>query len=274
MAGPRRRADGGSLRAVRLLVDLLLLVVVAIGLGGVVLGRVLPALGSPVLVVAGPSMSPAVPVGAAVVLEPVDPAELAVGDVVSLKSGPARAIFTHRIVRLVPRDDGLWLETKGDANDQPDPSITPASAVIGRVTVALPGAGFALTVLSTPAGVVFILATGVLLITLGWALDDAAHDRRRRAALAAGGVSAPEAPPRTFLAGAVLVPSRIGLVGVVPAAIGSSGAGSAAAQVAASPSGGTRHAAARPSATARRPPAKPNGRSGTGARTGRRGKPA
>ena len=251
MAGSRRRADGGSLRAARLFVDLLLLVVVAIGLGGAVLGRVLPALGSPVLVVAGPSMSPAIPVGAAVVLEPVDPSTLAIDDVVSLKSGPARATFTHRIVRLIPRDDGLWLETKGDANEQPDPSITPATAVIGRVTVALPGAGFALTVLSTPAGVVFVLATGLLLITLGWALDDAVADRRRQARVS-------------------LQPSRIALVGMVPAPLGPSMTSTVPESERPTPT--KRRATGSRSATSRRAPAKPQSRAGTAPRTDRRAK--
>jgi signal peptidase I len=175
---PRR-----PLATTRLVVDLVLLGVLLVGCTGVVLGRVLPALGYPVLVVAGPSMVPAIGVGAAAVLESVPADALRVGDVVSLRSGPERAIFTHRIGRIVERDGEVWLETKGDANADPDPSITPASAVIGRVAVTLPAAGYLLTVVSAPTGVMFILSTGVLFLVLGWWLDGIAYEQRRRGTL-------------------------------------------------------------------------------------------
>lgn len=174
------------------LVDVVLLAVIAVGVGGTILGRVLPALDHPVYVVAGPSMTPAIPVGAAVILDRVDAASLAVGDVVSLQSGPQRSVFTHRITRLVPRDDGLWIETKGDANEHVDPSITPASAVVGRVAVALPYAGYGIVLLSSVPGVVMVLSTGLLLIVLGWWIDAIATDRRRARALA-GAALAPAA---------------------------------------------------------------------------------
>ncbi len=83
-------------------------------------------------------MEPTIPLGAAVIVEPVAPADLAVGDIVSLRSGPQRAVFTHRIIRIADRDGEVWIETQGDANDAPDPSITPATAVIGRVAVIIP----------------------------------------------------------------------------------------------------------------------------------------
>lgn len=194
MSVERREGDRGLLRVVRYGVDVLLLSVVVVGLGGVALGRILPALGHPVYVVAGPSMQPSVPVGAAVVLASVPSESLRVGDVVSLRSGPSRAVFTHRIVRIVPREDGPWIETRGDANAQPDPALSPTSDVIGRVGMVLPLAGYALTVLSAPAGVVFVLSTGALLITLAWWLDGVHPERRRRAAAAAGAVPAGAEP--------------------------------------------------------------------------------
>ena len=160
------------------LVDVALLVVVAVGLTSVVLGRVLPALGHPVFVVAGPSMAPAIPVGAAVVLTPVAPGSLAVGDVVSLRSGPEQAVFTHRIIRVADHDGGRWIETKGDANPGPDPSVTSVTAVIGRVDVAIPYAGYALALLSTLSGLLLVLSAGATLLVLGWWLDTAAAARR------------------------------------------------------------------------------------------------
>lgn len=155
----------------RRLLDGLLLALVVVSLGVVVLGRVVPFLGYPTLVVAGPSMGASIPMGAAVVLDKVPPTSLAVGDVVSLQSGPGRAIFTHRIIRLAERDAGLWLETQGDANATPDPSLTDATAVIGRVAVSIPFAGFLLALYSTPSGILFVVSIGLLLLLLGIFLE-------------------------------------------------------------------------------------------------------
>jgi signal peptidase I len=123
-------------------------------------GRVAPALGHPILVVAGGSMQPVFGIGSAIVLERVDPEALAVGDVVSLQTGPDRAVYTHRIVRVVSRDGVPWLETKGDANAVADPSLNPSSAVIGRVQVYLPIVGYLLAFLATPSGFLCVVALG------------------------------------------------------------------------------------------------------------------
>lgn len=168
------------LRLARRVADLALLVLIALGLATVILGRVLPAVGHPVLIVAGPSMEPAIPLGSAVVLADVAPNELRVDDVVSLRTGPSQAIFTHRITRVVERDGAPWIETRGDANAAVDPSLTSADAVIGRIAVSLPVAGYLLTLLSSPIGVVFALSLGGLLLVAGWLLDDLADARRRR----------------------------------------------------------------------------------------------
>jgi len=136
----------------------------AIALLTVLVGRILPIAGRPVLVVAGGSMEPSLSLGSAVILDPADPARLAVGDVVSLRSGPDRAVFTHRIVRVVDRDGVPWLQTSGDANAAVDPSLSPPSALIGRVAHAVPLLGFPIAVMSHPSGVLFVIALAAILI--------------------------------------------------------------------------------------------------------------
>jgi signal peptidase I len=160
-----------TVTVLRRLLDGLLLVLVAVSLGVLVLGRVLPLTGHPTLVVAGPSMEPAIPIGAAVVLDQVAPTDLALSDVVSLRSGPDRAVFTHRIIRLADGDGAIWLETQGDANETPDPSLTPATAVIGRVAVGIPFAGYLLTLYSAPSGILFVISVGLVLLLLGVLLE-------------------------------------------------------------------------------------------------------
>ncbi len=163
---------GGRIRGwARRAVDVALVVVVLVALFGVVLGRLVPLTGRTTFVVAGGSMEPTIPLGAAVIVEPVRPADLAVGDIVSLRSGPRQSVFTHRIVRLAELDGQVAIETKGDANQTADPSLTPASSVIGRVAVTIPFAGFLVALLSIPSGVLFVIAIGIVLLLLSWLLD-------------------------------------------------------------------------------------------------------
>jgi signal peptidase I len=155
------------LRSGRRLLDALLVGLVLVALSGVVLGKVVPLVGHPTLVVGGSSMTPAVPLGAAVVLDRITPDQLRAGDIVSLEAGSAQSIFTHRVVRVVERSDGIWIGTKGDANLEEDPTLTPAAEVIGRVGVTLPYAGYLLTALSVPMGVLFLVgAAGALVVCI------------------------------------------------------------------------------------------------------------
>jgi len=145
-------------------IDAALVLLVVICLFTIALGRVLPLTGRTTLVVAGGSMEPAISLGSAIVVEPVDPATLAVGDVVSLRSGPNRAIFSHRVIRVVVRDGTTWVETKGDANDSADPSLTPASQIIGRASMTIPSAGYLIALLSSLHGIVFVISLGLVLL--------------------------------------------------------------------------------------------------------------
>jgi signal peptidase len=167
-----RRELGGSRRLSPIaIVNVLLasLVILCVGVAG--LARAVPLTGRLTFVVSGPSMVPALAVGSAIIVEPVDPATLAVGDIVSVRNGPTRAVFTHRITRIVQRGGSSWLETKGDANGSPDPSLVPATDVLGRVSMAIPVAGYLLAVGSHPGGMVMVTAVGLLLLVAAWLLD-------------------------------------------------------------------------------------------------------
>lgn len=163
--------------------DVALVALVALGLATTVIARLVPLTGHQTLVVAGSSMEPTIPLGAAVLTEPVAPAELRVGDVVSLATGPSlETVFTHRITRLISRPDGLWIETKGDANETVDPVITPVAHILGRVIVEVPGAGYLLRFLSLPSGLAASICLVALLVILSWFLDSLARDRKVRVA--------------------------------------------------------------------------------------------
>lgn len=89
------------------------------------------------------SMRPAHPPGTLVVVRPVDPEDLAVGDIVTyqLESGEA-TVVTHRIVGIGNQLDGdLVLTTQGDANDVPDKEPVKPVQVRGRLWYAVPYLG-------------------------------------------------------------------------------------------------------------------------------------
>ena len=140
-------------------------------LATVLLVRGAPLSGHPVLVVGGGSMEPLLSLGSAIVIEPVPISSLAVGDIVTVKVGPDQAIFTHRISRLVHRPDGLWIETKGDANASADASIIPATSVQGRLLVAVPRLGYVVAALSQPSGLAAALGAAGVLLALIMLLD-------------------------------------------------------------------------------------------------------
>lgn len=157
--------------ALRRIVDLALVILIVLVLFAVILGKGMPLLGRQSIVIGGGSMEPAIGIGAAVVVHPAEPAALAVGDVVSMQVGPDRATYTHRIIAVVDRPDGRWIRTRGDANPSPDPTLVPASAVIGRVELVVPLIGYLLALLSLPTGVMFVLGLAATLLAIAWLLE-------------------------------------------------------------------------------------------------------
>ena len=152
--------------------DSLLIALILVVLFGMVLGRLVPLTGRTTLIIGGNSMQPTIPMGAAVIAEPVPASAIEVGDIVSLRTGAhLQSVFTHRVTRVVEHDGIPWVETKGDANAAPDPSLTSSANVIGRVSMTIPYAGFLLALLSVPTGVLFVLFLAGVLLTLTWLLE-------------------------------------------------------------------------------------------------------
>jgi signal peptidase len=210
----------------RRIVDIALIALVVTVLAGLTLGKLVPLTGRQTIVIGGGSMSPAIPLGSAVVIAAVAPTELTAGDVVSLRIADQNATFTHRIVTVVDRADGVWIRTQGDANPEPDPTLVPASAVIGRVQLALPLMGYLIILLGQPIGVLFVIGLAATLLAIAWLLEslEPAPIAARRSALvtaAAGGATsvAGSAPvPAWFVAGEPIASRGRTLVATGPTA--------------------------------------------------------
>ena len=190
------RILAGATTALRRIVDLGLVALIILVLVGIVLGKGVPLVGRQSIVIGGGSMEPTLGLGSAIVIRPVDPASLAVGDIVSMQVGPERTTYTHRIVAVVDRADGRWIRTKGDANAAPDPTLVPAGAVLGRVELVIPYAGYLLALLSLPLGVMFVLGLAATLLAIAWLLESLELEPHRAVGPAAADEAATATPAR------------------------------------------------------------------------------
>jgi signal peptidase I len=213
----------GPARLVRRVLDFLLLALILTTLVGVALGKLVPLAGGQALAVGGRSMEPAIPMGSAVVVTPVDADQLAVGDVVSLVAGKSNTVFTHRIVRIVEHDGTTLLETRGDANSAADPTLVPVEAVIGRVGWTIPFAGYLITLLSLPIGVAFVLGVAIGLLSCAWLLEtlELRDTTRRTRVLRKVAVWRPGPARSAVVAGPALEASGVG--GAVAGHVAASG---------------------------------------------------
>jgi len=133
------------------------------------------------IVITGGSMAPAIPVGAVIEPAEVSPDDVAPGDILTVQADNG-VIVTHRVTRVLDLPEGRFFVLRGDANTTVDPELVPTRSVIGRVDGSVPYIGYVLALLSTPSGLVSMLAgLGMLLVCI-WLLEDAEQDSRSGAA--------------------------------------------------------------------------------------------
>ncbi|GAB4085842.1 hypothetical protein GCM10028784_24720 [Myceligenerans cantabricum] len=141
-------------------------IVIVVGGAALVAGVLLPRLtGATPYVVLSDSMAPALPAGTLVVVRPVAPANIRIGDVVTyqLRSGEP-AVATHRVVGVGSATSGEpTFVTRGDANDAADVRPVRAVQLQGSLWYSVPYLGRAGAVLT---GGQRDLVVGVLVLLL------------------------------------------------------------------------------------------------------------
>lgn len=146
------------------------LLVVAVVLAGVTLVGLLVVTprvtGTVPLTVYTGSMEPGIPAGAIVLIEPVDPATLQPGDVITYQVAPdVDEYITHRIVRAQPETDPPSFVTKGDNNPGEDIDPVVVGAVRGKVWFDVPYVGTASEFVTGTRGIaVLAVVAGVVLL--------------------------------------------------------------------------------------------------------------
>ena len=90
-------------------------------------------------IVTGGSMEPSIHKGSLVIVQPTDPSEIKVGDVITFQQYGQTT--THRVTSIGHGSTGLMFHTQGDANTVADPEDKFFPGPVGIVRLALPIAG-------------------------------------------------------------------------------------------------------------------------------------
>jgi signal peptidase len=130
------------------------------------------------------SMEPTIPVGGLAFLAPVHPEEVKVGDVISYRLGNSRV--THRVVELGTDAQGaLGFKTKGDANNDADAGMVPASSVVSREVWTVPYAGRVSNFMRSREGFkLLIFAPAIVIVASSLFSISAEMNKQRRKAAA------------------------------------------------------------------------------------------
>ncbi|WP_327051089.1 signal peptidase I [Halomicrococcus gelatinilyticus] len=118
-------------------------------------------------VVMSGSMSPTIEAGDVVFVRDAAPASIEEGDVITFRSGTDSnsVLTTHRVVAVDHSGGQPAFQTKGDANEDPDPRPIPADDVVGRVWFHLPYVGHLVLFAQSRLGVItLVVVPSVLLV--------------------------------------------------------------------------------------------------------------
>jgi len=125
-------------------------------------------------IILGGSMQPTLRMGDLVFTKKVDPSEIDIGDIVTVRTDSG--VYTHRVLEKVESGESVLFKLKGDANKDPDSSYVSCSEVIGKTVFSLP-TGY----VYTKRGYALIVATPLMLLAFYQAIKIyKVYDRDRR----------------------------------------------------------------------------------------------
>ncbi len=158
-------------RIIRRLLDVALIALVITVVVIALAANIGPRLGHDLVVIRSGSMEPTIPTGALVDIVRVSPSDLRAGDIVTLEAS-SDVLDVHRITGVIQLPYGVYVQTKSDANRDPDPTLTPVSTVVGRVDFSVPGLGYLMYMLTIPAGILSVFGLAVTMLLTIWLLRE------------------------------------------------------------------------------------------------------
>jgi signal peptidase I len=87
------------------------------------------------------SMEPVLHVGGLVVIQPTSTDNLKVGDIISFKMQGVNTPICHRIQDIQVKGEERYFQTKGDANEEADQTLTSSKSIKGKAVLFVPYVG-------------------------------------------------------------------------------------------------------------------------------------
>jgi signal peptidase len=180
--GPEAEKEASLWSYLKLTISAALLILVA-ALGVAVI--VVPAITHSVpLTVLTESMKPGLPPGTLLIVRPVDPANIRLGDVVTyqIKSGEP-GVITHRVIAITTsaKDGEKRFILQGDNNSAADPEPVRPVQVQGRLWYSVPYLGWVNNAVSGDRrGVIVPIIAGALLVYAAWSIGSGIVERKRK----------------------------------------------------------------------------------------------
>lgn len=100
------------------------------------------------------SMSPTINQGSVVLEKPIEFEKITEGDVLTFRNAEKTEYFTHRVIGI-DKTNQMFI-TKGDANDEQDPSEISYYFTEGKVDFAVPYVGYVMQFLNSAVGRIII----------------------------------------------------------------------------------------------------------------------
>lgn len=157
-----------------------LIMLVALGAAVIVVPA---ATGATPLTVLTSSMEPGLPPGTLLVVKPVEPEDVRIGDVVTyqLESGKS-TVVTHRVIEVTKTAGGEYsFILQGDNNSQPDPNPIREVQIQGKLWYSVPYIGWVNTWVNGEArGLIVPIVAGGLFAYAVWMVISGIRDKARK----------------------------------------------------------------------------------------------
>lgn len=123
------------------------------------------------------SMTPAYSVGSVVYIQPCEPEEIQIGDVITFQLGTdTEYIMTHRVMAV--DEEECTFTTKGDANDAADPELVRWERLIGKAVFCVPGLANVSNFADSATGKAVLFSVFALTFIL-WGVADMIDPKKR-----------------------------------------------------------------------------------------------
>jgi len=111
------------------------------------------------------SMEPRLKVGDLIVVKTFNAEKAKVNDIITFKNSN-NTLITHRIVDIVDKNNDIFFQTKGDANNINDQALVPKALVVGSLQFHIPNAGYIVNFLKSPLGLAIVATFIFIAVTL------------------------------------------------------------------------------------------------------------